>query len=191
MFPSFSRVLHLAVDRKRDDRVLEYAKLGMALIGYGISIYSIYKVGVHINNLLGLREHENDFIEVKKNLARRLGRPDLEVIDLTAHEAKLAPAVIASDEINETFNDIGGMEDQIDSVKENIVYPLQMHTMYSSGGGIGLIRCPTGVLLYGRPGTGKTLTAKAIAKETGVTFLNIKANMLFDKYIGKYNYLII
>lgn len=184
MFSSFNRVIHSAADRpKRDDRVMEYAKLGVALLGYGVSIYCVYKTGVYMNQILGLRESNNDLIEVKKDLAKRLGRPDIEVIDLTPHEAKLVPAVIASDEISETFNDIGGMEEQLDSVMENIVYPIQMHTMYRSTA--GAIKCPTGVLLYGRPGTGKTLTAKAVAKETGVTFLNIKSSMLFEKYIGK------
>lgn len=170
--------------RKSDDRALEYAKLGITVFGYGISLYVVYKTGIYMNQMLGSKE-EPDNLEVKKDLAKRLNRPALEVIELNAYEAKLAGCVISCDEIQERFDSIGGMDEEIESVMESIVYPIQMSNLCAGSVTASSFRCPTGVLLYGKPGTGKTLTAKAIAKETGVTFINIKSSNLFEKYIGE------
>lgn len=76
------------------------------------------------------------------------------------------------------------MDSELETIMENVVYPIQICIQYRAEAS-SIIKCPAGVLLYGKPGTGKTLTAKAIAKETGATFLNVKADVLIEKYIGE------
>lgn len=91
--------------------------------------------------------------------------------------------VIGPDEIEVTFESIGGMDDELEEVKDNIVLPFQIAKHYKNYENIST--CPTGVLLYGAPGTGKSLTAKAIAREAGATFISIKASSILDKYLGE------
>eukprot|EP00050_Salpingoeca_kvevrii_P006170 m.287809 g.287809 ORF g.287809 m.287809 type:complete len:377 (+) comp11850_c0_seq1:243-1373(+) len=81
----------------------------------------------------------------------------------------------------ETYADIGGLEQQIQEIKESVELPLTHPEYYEEMG----IRPPKGVILYGVPGTGKTLLAKAVANQTSATFLRVVGSELIQKYSGE------
>lgn len=80
----------------------------------------------------------------------------------------------------ESYADIGGLESQIQEVREAVELPLLHPELYEEMG----IKPPKGVILYGAPGTGKTLLAKAVANSTSATFLRIVGSELIQKYLG-------
>lgn len=80
----------------------------------------------------------------------------------------------------ETYADIGGLEKQIQEIKESVELPLTNPELFQEMG----IKPPKGVILYGVPGTGKTLLAKAVANSTSATFLRIVGSELLQKYLG-------
>jgi len=80
----------------------------------------------------------------------------------------------------ESYADIGGLEAQIQEIKEAVELPLTHPELYEEIG----IRPPKGVILYGVPGTGKTLLAKAVANQTSATFLRVVGSELIQKYLG-------
>lgn len=80
-----------------------------------------------------------------------------------------------------TYQDIGGLEDQIVEVRETVEDPLLHPYKYKRMG----IEPPKGVLLVGQPGTGKTLIAKAAANRTQATFIKFVGSELVQKYIGE------
>ena len=80
----------------------------------------------------------------------------------------------------ESYADIGGLENQIQEVREAVELPLLHPELYEEMG----IKPPKGVILYGAPGTGKTLLAKAVANQTSATFLRIVGSELIQKYLG-------
>ncbi|CAO3659340.1 unnamed protein product [Rhizopus microsporus] len=80
----------------------------------------------------------------------------------------------------ESYADIGGLEKQIQEIKEAVELPLTHPELYEEMG----IKPPKGVILYGVPGTGKTLLAKAVANQTSATFLRIVGSELIQKYLG-------
>ena len=80
----------------------------------------------------------------------------------------------------ESYADVGGLEDQIQEIKEAVELPLTHPELYEDIG----IKPPKGVILYGAPGTGKTLLAKAVANSTSATFLRIVGSELIQKYLG-------
>ncbi|CAL9084673.1 unnamed protein product [Musa textilis] len=80
----------------------------------------------------------------------------------------------------ESYADIGGLDAQIQEIKEAVELPLTHPELYEDIG----IRPPKGVILYGEPGTGKTLLAKAVANSTSATFLRIVGSELIQKYLG-------
>ncbi|SCZ99525.1 BZ3500_MvSof-1268-A1-R1_Chr3-1g06064 [Microbotryum saponariae] len=107
----------------------------------------------------------------------------------------------------ESYADIGGLEQQIQEIKESVELPLTHPELYEEMGikppkgepraeparvgssplthrSISLPIAPTGVILYGVPGTGKTLLAKAVANQTSATFLRIVGSELIQKYLG-------
>jgi len=80
----------------------------------------------------------------------------------------------------ESYADIGGLEDQVREIKEAVELPLTHPELYEEVG----IKPPKGVILYGEPGTGKTLLAKAVANQTSATFLRVVGSELIQKYLG-------
>lgn len=81
---------------------------------------------------------------------------------------------------SETYADIGGLENQIMEMKEAVEMPMTHPELYEDIG----IKPPKGVILYGEPGTGKTLLAKAVANHTTATFLRVVGSELIQKYLG-------
>ncbi|KAK5780370.1 hypothetical protein RI543_002126 [Arxiozyma heterogenica] len=79
------------------------------------------------------------------------------------------------------WSDIGGQEDLKRKMREMIQLPLEASETFAKLG----ISAPKGVLLYGPPGCSKTLTAKALATESGVNFLAVKGPEIFNKYVGE------
>uniref|UniRef100_A0A0D9WB86 AAA+ ATPase domain-containing protein n=1 Tax=Leersia perrieri TaxID=77586 RepID=A0A0D9WB86_9ORYZ len=82
---------------------------------------------------------------------------------------------------NSTYDMIGGLDQQINEIKEVIELPIKHPELFESLG----ITQPKGVLLYGPPGTGKTLLARAVAHHTDCTFIRVSGSELVQKYIGE------
>ncbi|HZD44008.1 MAG TPA: proteasome-activating nucleotidase, partial [Methanomicrobiales archaeon] len=80
-----------------------------------------------------------------------------------------------------TFENIGGLWDQIEEVREAVEYPLTKPEIFRHIG----VEPPKGVLLYGPPGTGKTLIAKAVAHNAKATFIRMSGSELVHKFIGE------
>jgi transitional endoplasmic reticulum ATPase len=81
----------------------------------------------------------------------------------------------------ETYEDIGGLGQQLTRIREMIELPLKHPELFERLG----IEPPKGVLLYGPPGTGKTLIAKAVANESGANFFSIQGPEIMSKYYGE------
>ena len=80
-----------------------------------------------------------------------------------------------------TYEDVGGLRDEIHKVREMIELPLKHPELFKTLG----INPPKGVLLYGPPGTGKTLIARAVANESGASFFSIQGPEIMSKFYGE------
>ena len=80
-----------------------------------------------------------------------------------------------------TWDDIGGLEDVKQQLKEAVEWPLKYPDLFKRMG----IRPPSGILLYGPPGIGKTLLAKAVANESKANFISIKGPEVMSKWVGE------
>ncbi len=85
------------------------------------------------------------------------------------------------DKPNVRWSDIGGLNEEIEKVRDVLELPLKSPEIFEKIG----IDPPKGILLYGAPGTGKTMLAKALAHETNSTFIEIVGSELVQKYIGE------
>ena len=87
----------------------------------------------------------------------------------------------ATDTPSVTYEDIGGLDDELEQVREMIELPMRHPELFQQLG----IEPPKGVLLHGPPGTGKTLMAKAVANEIDAYFTNISGPEIMSKYYGE------
>ncbi|WP_435155389.1 proteasome-activating nucleotidase Pan2 [Haladaptatus sp. DFWS20] len=101
------------------------------------------------------------------------------LLDMETDARAQAMEVDASPEV--TYDDIGGIEEQVREVREAVEEPLVNPEQFEAAG----IEPPSGVLLHGPPGTGKTMLAKAVANQTDATFIKMAGSELVQKFIGE------
>lgn len=87
--------------------------------------------------------------------------------------------LVAEDDIKVTFDDVAGIEEAVEELREVVEF-LRTPSKYQALGG----RIPRGVLLVGPPGTGKTLLAKAVAGEAGVPFFSLSGSDFVEMFVG-------
>ncbi|KAG0649181.1 Tat-binding [Hyphodiscus hymeniophilus] len=132
-------------------------------------------------------ESESDEDESGRD-GHRSRRPRKEDLELDQYENQIAMELVAPEDIPVGFEDIGGLDDIIEELKESVIYPLTMPHLYSHSS--PLLAAPSGVLLYGPPGCGKTMLAKALAHESGACFINLHISTLTEKWYGDSNKLV-
>jgi len=79
------------------------------------------------------------------------------------------------------WNEVGGLEEAKQSLIESVEWPLKYPEAFESVG----VRQPRGILLYGAPGTGKTLLVRALATESNINFISVKGPELLSKWVGE------
>jgi len=79
------------------------------------------------------------------------------------------------------WDDVGGLEEIKDALKETVEWPLKYADLFKRAD----TKPPKGIILHGKPGTGKTYLAKALASESGVNFISVKGPQILSKYIGE------
>jgi len=139
-----------------------------------------------------LKQHGNNQ-EVLTDVSPRLA-DELEAGDRVAINDSFAVQRVLDDETDAraqamqvtkkpavTYADIGGIDQQVREVREAVEDPLSNPGQFEQVG----IEPPTGVLLHGPPGTGKTMLAKAVANETDATFIKMAGSELVQKFIGE------
>jgi ATP-dependent 26S proteasome regulatory subunit len=105
-----------------------------------------------------------------------------EDLKLNEYEEQIAAGLILPSDISVDFNSIGGLDGIISSLQESVIAPLCYPELFMGASGkSGLLGAPKGVLLFGPPGTGKTMLAKAMARESGAKFINMHVSTLTNK----------
>lgn len=160
-------------------------KAAMKKIMVDLSIFALSQVVLYfgvkwaISTMDPMRKRKQDAKEKTDRLIDRLGIN----LDLSEYEQIIASEVVYPEDITVNFKDIGGLEEVIGSLQESVIYPLCYPQLFSNSS--GLLGSPKGVLLYGPPGCGKTMLAKALAKESGATFINLHVSTLTEKWFGE------
>ena len=102
-------------------------------------------------------------------------------VNVSEETAKAAAAVKEGGVPSITYEDIGGLKNEVTKVREMIELPLRHPELFKRLG----VEAPKGVILHGPPGTGKTLLAKAVANETNVNFYSIGGPEIMSKFYGE------
>ncbi|XP_030555818.1 ATPase family AAA domain-containing protein 1 [Drosophila novamexicana] len=122
-------------------------------------------------------------IQLKKlNDMTGKGQGKLKLNDFNCYELMIASHLIAPTDIDVSWSDIAGLDTVIQELRESVVLPVRHSDLFQRS---QLWRPPKGVLLYGPPGCGKTLIAKAMAKEACMRFINLDVAVLTDKWYGE------
>jgi len=136
----------------------------------------------HGNNQEALTEITDEMREQLEPDDRVAVNNSLSVVKVLDDETDVRARVMqveASPEVG--YGDIGGLDEQIREVREAVEQPLINAEQFDAVG----IDPPSGVLLHGPPGTGKTMLAKAVANQTDATFIKMAGSELVHKFIGE------
>ena len=103
---------------------------------------------------------------------------------LSEYEAECSNDVVLPDEIAVSFGDVGGLSSVSRKLQQAVLLPFRQPHLFAQS---RLLQPPKGVLLHGPPGTGKTMLARALAKEASVAFINVNIARLLSKWYGESN----
>ena len=113
----------------------------------------------------------------------RLKEGKKEAVKLNSYEQQIACDLIDPSDLITGFDDIGGLAAEKSELYDLVVLPLKRPELYESQS--DLVSVPKGILLYGVPGTGKTMLAQTIAKESSAFFINLKMGTIKNKWVGE------
>ncbi len=192
----FDREIEVGVpDKEGRKEILQVHTRGMPLVeGIDLDMYAENTHGFVGADLEQLTK------EAAMNALRRI-RPELDLeedeidaetlerLQVTEKDFKQAMKGIEPSALREVFvevpditwEDVGGLEDTKERLRETIQWPLEYPGVFDQMD----MQAAKGVLMYGPPGTGKTLLAKAIANESKSNFISIKGPELLNKYVGE------
>ncbi|KAJ8752665.1 hypothetical protein K2173_005554 [Erythroxylum novogranatense] len=121
-------------------------------------------------------------LQAIQNESKSLKKSLKDVVTENEFEKRLLADVIPPSDIGVTFDDIGALENVKDTLKELVMLPLQRPELFCKG---QLTKPCKGILLFGPPGTGKTMLAKAVATDAGANFINISMSSITSKWFGE------
>ncbi|XP_034926077.1 uncharacterized protein [Populus alba] len=127
-------------------------------------------------------QHGIGILHAIQNESKSLKKSLKDVLTENEFEKRLLVDVIPPNDIGVTFDDIGALENVKDTLKELVMLPLQRPELFCKG---QLTKPCKGILLFGPPGTGKTMLAKAVATEAGANFINISMSSITSKWFGE------
>jgi transitional endoplasmic reticulum ATPase len=129
-------------------------------------------------NVMGQRV---DLVVISTNPSGPVIINDSTKVTVSEESAKAGQVLKEGEAPSITYEDIGGLGNAVDRVREMIELPLRHPELFKRLG----VEAPKGVLLHGPPGTGKTLLAKAVANETNANFYTIGGPEIMSKYYGE------
>jgi len=141
--------------------------------------------------IVGSTTGSNYYVRILSTLDRELLKPSASValhkhsnalVDVLPPEADSSISMLGTDEKPDVaYSDIGGMDLQKQEMREAVELPLSHYDLYKQIG----IDPPRGVLMYGPPGCGKTMLAKAVAHHTTASFIRVVGSEFVQKYLGE------
>ncbi|XP_028852637.1 outer mitochondrial transmembrane helix translocase isoform X2 [Denticeps clupeoides] len=120
--------------------------------------------------------------QAKKRAHQLMKQIGIEGVSLNEYEMNIATHLVDPRNMKVTWRDVAGLDEIITDLQDTVIMPFQKRHLFA---GSKLFQPPKGVLLYGPPGCGKTMIAKATAKASGCQFINLQASTLTDKWYGE------
>lgn len=155
--------------------------IGLLLRMVFLGSITAYTLKYMVNILDPTNKQKKDAHKRARCIVDKLNLSDLKTT-LNEHELVIASNLIDPQSIDVSWKDIGGLNEVIDDIKTEVIIPLKLPQIFNNS---AHHRPPTGVLLHGPPGCGKTMLAKATAREAGARFINLELAMLTDKWYGE------
>ncbi|KAL1464182.1 hypothetical protein WDU94_003854 [Cyamophila willieti] len=158
---------------KSNEIIVNAVKIGV------VAVSSFYFFRMVINEMDPTKKQKK---ELKALAMKKLKTLEIKMDSFTDHEMSIASHLVDPDDITVSWEHIAGLDSIIKDLKQTVLFPISHKAMFANS---KLTKPPKGILLYGPPGCGKTMIAKAAAKEAGMKFINLDISLLTDKWYGE------